>query len=284
MDLTDKKVLTDLLSKHHLWAQKRLGQNFLVSKKVLNKIIVAAALAKKDYVIEVGAGVGTLTAELCRQARWVLSVEVDQNMVRILKETCGQYVNLKIIQKNILGLELAKVLGTIRDYRVVANLPYYITQPVLRYFLENQAKPRFMVLMVQKEVAEKICAKPGKMSLLSVSVQFFSDPKLIEVVPAESFFPVPKVDSAIIKLRNIAEKFPKVAQSLFFQIVKAGFSGRRKQLKNSLSAGLRLEPKIIIGILKNVKIEPERRAETLSLEEWHEIYQTFESEFQFSKS
>ncbi len=278
MNLTDKDELIQLLSQHHLWAQKRLGQNFLVAKDVLQKIIKTADLSKKDYVIEVGCGVGTLTQELCKKARWVLGVEVDRNMIRVLKETCGHFVNLKIVQKNILGLDLKKVLGTIKDYKVVANLPYYITQPVLRYFLETKLKPKFMVLMVQKEVAERMTAKPGNMSLLSVSVQFFSDPKLVEAVSAKSFFPVPKVDSAIIKIENISEKFSQISQRQFFRIVKAGFSGKRKQLHNSLAGGLRMDSGEIKRILKRARIDFERRAETLSLKEWHKIYQSFQSE------
>jgi len=275
MDLTDKEVLSGLLSRHHLWAQKRLGQNFLVDKNVLDKIVETAQLTKKDYVIEIGCGVGTLTQKLCQKARWVLGVEVDPNMVKILKETCGHFVNLKIIQKNILGLDLKNILGAVKEYKVVANLPYYITQPVLRYFLESKIKPKSIVLMIQKEVAEKITAKVDKMSLLSVSVQFFSKPKLIQKVLAKSFFPIPKVDSAIIKITDIFEKFPKISQKLFFQIVKAGFSEKRKQLHNSLAAGLRMKSEEVKEILKRVDIDFERRAETLSLKEWHELYEQF---------
>jgi len=275
MDLTDKKVLTDLLSSHHLWAQKRLGQNFLVDKKVLDKIIETANLTKKDYVLEVGCGIGTLTQELCQRARWVLGVEVDPNMIKILSETCGHFLNLKIIQKNILGLNLEKILGDVKEYKVVANLPYYITQPVLRYFLEAKIKPKTMTLMVQKEVAEKITAKAGKKSLLSISVQFYSDPKFIKLVPAKCFFPIPKVDSAIIQIANIKEKFLKIDLKKFFQIVKAGFSGKRKQIYNSLANSLQISRPKIKEILDQVKIDPERRAETLELEEWYELYKRF---------
>ncbi|HLC38961.1 MAG TPA: 16S rRNA (adenine(1518)-N(6)/adenine(1519)-N(6))-dimethyltransferase RsmA [Patescibacteria group bacterium] len=278
MKLTDKKVLAEILSQHHLWAQKRLGQNFLSDFEVLQKIVQTAEINHKDYVVEVGAGIGTLTDQLCQNARWVMAVEVDPNMVKILQETCGHYLNLKIIQKNILGLELNRVLGKIAEYKVVANLPYYITQPVLRYFLENETKPESMVLMVQKEVAERLCAKPGEMSLLSVSVQFFGQPKLIQIVKAESFFPAPKVDSAIIRINKIRERFLEVSQPLFFTLVKAGFSERRKQIHNSLATSLQLAPETVQKILTQAEIDPTRRAQTLSMEEWHELYQAFTRE------
>lgn len=274
MDLTNKETLSTILSRHHLWAQKRMGQNFLVNNQVLATIIETARLSKKDYIIEVGSGVGTLTKRLCQKARWVLGVEIDQKMIKILKETCGSYLNLKIVQKNILGLEIEKVIGQNQDYKVVANLPYYITQPVLRYFLENRLRPELMVLMVQKEVAEKITAKPGKMSLLSVAVQFYADPFFIEEVQADSFFPKPKVNSAIIKIANIKPKFP-IDTKLFFQIAKAGFSAKRKQLKNALAGGLHLPEVKILKIFKKAKINFQRRAQELSLGEWHELYQTY---------
>jgi 16S rRNA (adenine1518-N6/adenine1519-N6)-dimethyltransferase len=213
-----------------------------------------------------------LTRELCEKARWVIGVEVDKNMIDILNETCIDKLNLKIIQKNILGLNIEKVLGKIREYKVVANLPYYITQPVLRYFLENTVPPESMVLMVQKEVAEKICAKPGDMSLLSVSIQFYADPQMIQIVLAKSFFPQPKVDSAIIKLTNIKSKMPDYDIDIFFQIVKAGFSGPRKQLHNSIAGGLRIEIEKAKKLLNLAKIAIDRRAETLSLKEWGSIY------------
>jgi len=274
MNLSDQQEVLNLLSKHHLWSNKRLGQNFLVDKSVLEKIVNAASLSTKDYVLEIGPGIGTLTQKLCEKARWVMGIEVDPNMVRILKETCGSHYNLKIIQRNILAIDLSKHLSQLSSYKVVANLPYYITQPILRNFLETQFfKPETMVLMVQKEVAEKICAKKGKMSLLSVSVQFYSDPEYIETVKKESFFPVPKVDSAIIKIQNIAPKLPDVKNiDLFFQIVKAGFSQKRKKLHNSIAGNLRMKENDVSEILKSAGVDFNRRAETLSLIEWEKIY------------
>lgn len=278
MDLSDRQTISDILSKNHLWSNKRLGQNFLVNRSVLNKIIETADLNSKDYVLEIGPGIGTLTYELCKNARWVLGIEVDANMIKILNETCSEFKNLKIIQKNILAINLSKTLSQIPSYKVIANLPYYITQPVLRNFLEVQVfKPESMILMVQNEVAKKICAKSNDMSLLSVSVQFYSDPEYIEMIKKESFFPIPKVNSAIIKLNNIGIKYPEIKNlDLFFQIVKSGFSQKRKKLHNSMAAGLRIDEKTIKNILAKTKIDSNRRAETLSLKEWCNIYRVWE--------
>ncbi len=274
MDLSDREEIAALLSKHHLWSNKRLGQNFLVNKSVLEKIVETADLSSKDYVLEIGPGIGTLTQKLCEKARWVLGIEVDPNMIKILKETCGSHYNLKIIQRNILAIDLSKHLSQLSSYKVVANIPYYITQPVLRNFLETQVfKPETMILMVQKEVAEKICAKKGKMSLLSISAQFYSDPEYIETVKNDSFFPIPKVDSAIIKIQNISPKLPEVKNvDLFFQIVKAGFSQKRKKLHNSIAGNLRMDEKDVSKILKSAGIDSNRRAEALSLKEWEKVY------------
>ncbi len=278
MDLSSRKQVADLLSRYHLWTKKKLGQNFLVNKLVLKKIIETANLNKKDYVLEIGSGIGTLTQELLKNSRWVLGIEIDPNMIKILQETCGAESNLKILQKNILALDLSKHLSQVSSYKVVANLPYYITQPILRNFLEVQTfKPELMVLMVQKEVAEKICAKKGDMSLLGLSVQFYADAKLISIVKNDNFFPVPRVDSAIIKISNISKKLDKVQNiDLFFQIAKAGFSQKRKKLRNSLAGGLRIQPTEAEKILNKAGINPNTRAETLSLEDWEKLYLVWE--------
>jgi len=278
MDLSSRKQVADLLSRYHLWTKKKLGQNFLVNKLVLKKIIETANLNKKDYVLEIGSGIGTLTQELLKNSRWVLGIEIDPNMIKILQETCGAESNLKILQKNILALDLSKHLSQVSSYKVVANLPYYITQPILRNFLEVQNfKPELMVLMVQKEVAEKICAKKGDMSLLGLSVQFYADAKLISIVKNDNFFPVPRVDSAIIKISNISKKLDKVQNiDLFFQIAKAGFSQKRKKLRNSLAGGLRIQPTEAEKILNKAGINPNTRAETLSLEDWEKLYLVWE--------
>ena len=273
MDLYSIKVIKELLRANNATPNSLLGQNFLLEKRVAVKILKAAEISPKDTVLEIGPGIGTLTKELAQKARRVVSVEKDPAMVKILKETTGTLTNIEVIQADILKLNLARLsyprLSEIKDgrYRVVANLPYYITSPVIRMFLETQHKPELMVFMVQKEVAQRICAKPKDMNLLAVSVQFYAEPKIVSFVSKGAFWPRPKVDSAILKLVPKRES-PPVNPSLFFRIVKAGFKQPRKQLGNNLTQGLKLSKEEVTAWLKQVGIQPTQRAETLSIKDW----------------
>jgi len=280
MNLTDKHTVMELLSKYRLWADKRKGQNFLVDRWALNKIIETADLSKKDLVIEVGPGLGVLTRELCRKAGQLLAIEVDEIMTKILRETCKTCKNLKIIRKNIFNIDIEKELKKAKKvrYKVVANIPYNITSAILEFFLDHKYKPNEMIVTVQKEVAERICAKPGEMSILAVSVQLYGAPEIIAEVKKDSFFPVPKVESAILKISDI--KYPPRAfdTRLFFRIVKAGFSARRKQLHNSLSGGLAVSTSVAVTYLTDARIASSRRAEDLSVEEWIRLYKAIKNE------
>ena len=319
MDLTSKDNIKKLFGKHETRSRKRLGQNFLVDKRVLGKIIEAANLGKENTVLEIGAGIGTLTLELAKKAKKVIAVEKDPKMCEILHETMKGYENVEIIQGDILKLEIfnfqfsifkqkpnaknqmpktkCKIQNT--RYKVVANLPYYITSPVIRKFLEAENPPSEMILMVQKEVAQRICARPPRMNLLAVSVQFYAEPKIVSYVSKNSFWPSPKVDSAIIKIaRNKNQE--TVNKELFFKIVKAGFSQPRKQILNNLSKGLalrsstaahskpspnglalsspnglKLEKEAVQGWLLKNNIQPTQRAETLSIRDWINLTKTF---------
>jgi len=319
MDLTSKDNIKKLFGKHETRSRKRLGQNFLVDKRVLGKIIEAANLGKENTVLEIGAGIGTLTLELAKKAKKVIAVEKDPKMCEILHETMKGYENVEIIQGDILKLEIfnfqfsifkqkpnaknqmpktkCKIQNT--RYKVVANLPYYITSPVIRKFLEAENPPSEMILMVQKEVAQRICARPPRMNLLAVSVQFYAEPKIVSYVSKNSFWPSPKVDSAIIKIaRNKNQE--TVNKELFFKIVKAGFSQPRKQILNNLSKGLalrsstaahskpspnglalsspnglKLEKEAVQGWLLKNNIQPTQRAETLSIRDWINLTNTF---------
>jgi 16S rRNA (adenine1518-N6/adenine1519-N6)-dimethyltransferase len=264
----------EVLKKYGISPKKYLGQNFLVDKEALKEIIKAAELKKNDVVLEIGPGFGILTKELAKRVKKVIAIEKDERLVKILLSRSGltqigtrnnAEKNIEIVQGDILKFNPnAYRLGP-NAYKVIANLPYYITSPVIRKFLENKNPPKLMVLMVQKEVAQRICAKPPHMSLLSVACQFYSKPKIVRIVKKESFWPAPRVDSAIIKIvpRDSASKeIFRVNPLLFFKIVKAGFSQPRKQLKNNL-------PK---NILEKAGVDPTRRAETLSVEEWIKIY------------
>jgi 16S rRNA (adenine1518-N6/adenine1519-N6)-dimethyltransferase len=265
----------ELLRRHGLRARKGLGQNFLVDAEVLGQIAPAADVAAGDSVIEVGPGFGALTRELLAAGASVAAVELDDNLARILREEINDS-RLSVINSSALKITPEAILaesGLEPPYKVVANIPYYITGPLLRNFLEAVCPPQLMVLMVQYEVAQLLAAPPGKMSLLSVSAQFYADVSLAFKVPAAAFMPPPKVDSAVVRLDVRAEpRLPREECDAFFKFVKAGFSNPRKQFANSLSRGLVLPKDETETLLNQASIDPMRRAGTLSIDEWLTLY------------
>jgi 16S rRNA (adenine1518-N6/adenine1519-N6)-dimethyltransferase len=280
MNLVSKLVIKNLFKKYHFLPSKRLGQNFLVDKSVLKKIFEPARLSENDIVLEIGPGIGNLTQELAKKVKKVIAIEKDPRMVEILKETLKDFNNIKIIQADILKIENWKLIKNWKlkneNYKVIANLPYYITAPVLRKFLEIEKKPKLMVFLVQKEVAQKICAKVPKMNLLALSVQFYAQPKIIGYLSKKSFWPQPKVDSAILQIRKIQRK-RKIDSERFFKIVKAGFRQPRKQILNNLSKMLKLDKeKLKSWLLKN-NIQPSQRGETLKIKDWIHLSQSLPS-------
>lgn len=266
-----------LLRQFDLRARKGLGQHFLIDEEVLKRITSAAEITPADVIVEVGPGLGILTRELARQAGRVIAIELDNKLAAALKQTLASLNNITIINDDVLRLEPGDLVTEPKtSYKVVANLPYYITSPVLRHFLEAPAKPRLMIIMVQKEVAEVIVAKPGEMSLLSVSVQFYGEPRIIGYVPAQCFYPAPKVDSAILRIDPHPQPVVAVADEAgFFELVRAGFTTPRKQIVNSLAQGLGVSKIDALSLLETAGIVPQRRAETLSLEEWARLWQVF---------
>jgi len=270
IDLTDKRQLIAFLKSQNLRAKKSLGQNFLVCEEVLGDIVQAAELKLDDIVVEVGPGLGVLTRELCKRSGKVLAVEKDKRMAEMLKKTAGDFSNLEIFNEDVFKFRIqkSKIWGDKQaKYKVVANIPYYLTSHLVQHFLQSENPPQMMVLMVQREVAERMVAKPPKMELISVLVQYYANAKIVKKVPRSCFFPEPKVDSAIVKIVR-KQKPNKINEKNFFRIVKAGFSAKRKTLANALSAGLHLSKENSQAALLAVGIEPSRRAETLSLEEW----------------
>lgn len=262
-----------LLRQSGLKAKKRLGQHFLIDRSVLETILRAAKLLPEDVVVEVGPGLGVLTAALAREAGKVIAVELDSELTVLLKEKLSSQANAEVVNADILKVDLSQLLGRSTQYKVVANLPYYITSPILRYFMENPLKPSLMVMMLQKEVAEAIVARSGKMSILAVSLQVYSKPEIIARVPANSFYPRPKVDSAIVRFDVLPEPAVKVADMAgFFDVVRRGFSSPRKQLRNSLANGYGVKPAEVDPLFEHAGIDSRRRAETLSLEEWAGLY------------
>lgn len=254
-------------------ARKGLGQHFLVDRSVLDKIISAAELVPSDTVIEVGPGLGILTEALLKKAANVIAIEVDSKLASTLEKKLSKSPQLTVLNADVLQLEPRDLIESQRNYKVVANLPYYIAAPILRHFLEASLKPGLMVVMVQKEVGQSIAAAPGEMSILGISVQLYGKPTIVDYVPALSFYPQPKVDSAIVRI----DVYPKPAVDVrdiagFFEIVKAGFSAPRKQIRNSLAKGLQLAPEEVAQLLKQAKISTQRRPETLSLEEWANLH------------
>ena len=260
-------------------AKKGLGQHFLVDGRVLKQVVGAGRITSEDTVIEVGPGLGVLTRELVKLAGRVISVEIDKTLAGRLETAFSAADNLTIVHGDILQTAPASLLPEgITAYKVVANLPYYITSPVIRHFLEADPNPELMVVMVQKEVAGSIAAQPGKMSLLSVGVQLYGKPEIVGRVSARSFHPVPKVDSAIVRITAYSQ--PVVCpgeRQVFFNIVRAGFGSPRKQLINTLSHGLDMEKEPVYRVLEASGIEASRRAETLSIEDWHRVYRAFQT-------
>jgi len=277
MELTSPKTIKEILTQHDAKANKTLGQNFLTDKNVLQKIIEASEIKKTDTILEVGPGIGTLTQQLASRAGEVVAIEKDPAMCKILSETMAEFKNVTVVQDDILHNTKDLIHNT--NYKVVANIPYYLTSPLIRKFLELNPSaggpPEFMVLMIQKEVAQRICAKPPKLNLLAVSVQFYAEPKIMSYVSKNSFFPAPKIDSAIIKItpKNIIEKNNS---DLFFKVVKAGFSHPRKQLLGNLVGELKIKKETAQNWLLQNNIKPTQRAETLSVEQWVQLAMNYE--------
>ena len=276
-----------LLRRFDLQARKSLGQHFLIDEEVLKTITSAAELTLTDVIMEVGPGLGVLTRELARQSGWVVAIELDSKLAVILEQSLTPFNNVTIVNEDVLRIDpeallqeqkakFPPIIGSPFSYKVVANLPYYITSPVLRHFLEASLKPQIIVVMVQKEVAEAIVAKPGQMSMLSISVQFYGEPTIISYVPAQCFYPAPEVDSAILKIKLYAQPPVEVTdRESFFELVRAGFSAPRKQIGNSLAQGLGLSKAEILSLLGKASIVSQRRAETLTLGEWVKLWQVF---------
>ena len=257
-----------LIKQYGLHANKRLGQNFLHEKIELEYIAAEAEISNTDSVLEIGPGLGSLTCYLSVYAREVVAVELDEKLDRVLRVVLKPYENVRLIYGDILEFS-PNELGLPPNYIVAGNIPYNITSAIIRHLLESESKPRRIVLTIQKEVAERICETPPRMSLLALSVQVFGKPTITRHIPAEAFFPAPQVDSAVVRIEIYPEPIIYSPQlPVFFKLIKAGFGQKRKTLRNALSAGLRISTSDVEILLNQAKLDPRRRAETLSLEEW----------------
>ena len=297
-----REVTARILQAFHLKADKNLGQNFLVEESVVNRIAKAAELTPEDTVLEIGPGIGTLTQALAMTGASVVSVELDKRLIPVLQETVGAYKNVRIVQGDILKVNIPEIIAEVKadrktadaagevaeaeseikqsdTFKVCANLPYYITTPIIMYLLEQKLPLERLVVMVQKEVAERMTAEPGgrEYGAISVAMQYYTEPKIAFIVKAGSFLPAPKVDSAVLVCKRRSTPPVEVPdEKTFFKVVAAAFSVRRKMLNNSLKNMGGLNGEQVKAWLDRAGIDGRRRAETLSLEEFAMLARTWE--------
>ncbi len=248
--------------------QKGLGQHFLVDQTSLEAVAKAGDLQPGDTVLEIGPGLGTLTRLLADSSRRVVGVEQDPALAELLGRQ--KLPGVEVVWGDIRRFDFRQ-LGA--SYKVVANIPYYLTGLLFPLLLESPVPPSRMVLLVQKEVAERVTAKPGAMSILALSVQYYAQPEIVRLVERHKFWPVPKVDSAILKVILRSKPAFAADPAKLFRLIKAGFGEKRKQLKNSLAGGLNIEPALAVAILDQAGINPTKRSQDLSLAEWHKLYE-----------
>lgn len=257
--------------------RKSLGQHYLVDGRILNRIVAAAELTPDDVVVEVGPGPGALTRRLVQHAGLVVAVEVDHQLAASLRQRLEGPPNLTVVEADARTVPIADLVSGPLPYKVVANLPYYAANPIIRRFLESDFKPSLMVVTVQREVAQSMLAGPGKMGILSVAVQYYAVPRLVCHVPGRAFRPPPRVTSSVVRLEVRPQPAVAVSDSqAFFETVRAGFCAPRKQLRNSLSQGLRAPADVVGKLLASLGIDGRRRPETLSLAEWAQVHQARE--------
>lgn len=267
--------ITQLLHQYNLRPDVRLGQNFLTDETALQRVVQAAEIQPDETVLEIGPGLGSLTRHLALASRSVVTVELDQRLLPALSQVLKAYPNITIVAGDILSLDPTTLIGA-PDYLVVANIPYNITSALIRHLLEAGHRPNRMILTVQREVAERICAAPGAMSLLALSVQLYGTPKIFARIPAGAFYPAPKVDSSIVRVDLHPDPLiPPASVDSLFRLAKAGFSQKRKMLRNALAAGLHWQTEQTDALLQSAGILPQRRAETLSLPEWFALVEVF---------
>jgi 16S rRNA (adenine1518-N6/adenine1519-N6)-dimethyltransferase len=257
-----------LLKRYHFRPRHRLGQNFLQDATALHRITAEARIERRDSVLEIGCGFGSLTRHLSEVAETVIAVELDERLASIARSFLAGCPNVRIVCGDALALTPAE-LGLPAGYIVAANIPYYVTSPILRHLLESLPTPRRIVLTVQSEVAVRICAKPPDMSLLALSVQVYGSAEVVTRIPAAAFYPIPAVDSAVVRMEIYpSPRISPVLLPVFFRLARAGFGHKRKTLRNTIASGLKVAPATARQLLTNAGIDPQRRAETLSLDEW----------------
>jgi 16S rRNA (adenine1518-N6/adenine1519-N6)-dimethyltransferase len=264
-----------VLKTYGISPKKKLGQNFIIRESALDQVIAAAGLSKTVQILEIGAGLGALTLSLAKQHHKVVAIEYDQRLIPILKNVLGSYENVSILQGDFLQLQLEDVI-TPPEYFVVANIPYQITSAVIRKVVEAPYPARRIVLTIQKEVAERIIAQPGSLSLLALSVQIFGKPRIFSDIASKAFYPQPKVQSSVLRVDMYTQPLiPMQEIDHFFRIAKMGFAQKRKKLRNALSAGLHITPAEVEEIMGKAKIKPSMRAQELAIDQWQQLSRSF---------
>ena len=280
MDLSSPAVVNRIRDRFDLKPSKSLGQNFITDGNIVSKIVDGAGITEEDLVIEIGPGIGVLTSVLAERAAFVAAVELDKRLIPVLEETLMEYSNVRVINADILKTDLHRLVRTCREeglftgkVRVIGNLPYYITTPIIMKLLEEQVPADSITVMMQKEVADRIRSAPGSRTYgaISVAVQYYCRVEKVTDVPKEAFIPRPKVASTVLNLEPLEEKIEVADEKMFLRCVKAGFAQRRKTLLNSLSAGGGMDKDHVRKILEAADIDPGRRAETLTVEEFGRI-------------
>ncbi len=263
------ETLKSILKSYNLNANKTYGQHFLMDETVLEDMIDAAEVTKEDVVLEIGPGIGNLTERLLPRAKKVFSVEKDPQFLPVLKSLETKFDNFQYELTDILSFNFNEKLKKHGKYKVVANIPYYITGKIIQLFVRAKFKPQSLTLLVQKQVAQNIVAEPGDLALLGISVQLFGTAKVVQVVPAHKFHPAPKVDSAVIHV-ELPEKplFENYDEQKLFKVLKACFAGKRKQLHNTLVNNLLLDKELVEKTLAQLKIDPKIRPQQLTIKEW----------------
>lgn len=279
--LSNINTVKDILQRHGFTFSKALGQNFLINPSVCPRMAEECGVNEKSGVIEIGPGIGVLTNELAKRAGKVVAIELDKRLLPVLEETLGEYDNVKVINGDVMKLDIKRIIAeefSGMDVCVCANLPYYITSPIVMKLLEEKLPVTSITVMVQKEAAQRICAKVGtrQSGAVTVAVWYYSSPEMLFPVSAGSFMPSPKVDSAVIRL-NIRREPPVSVKNedIFFKTVRAAFSQRRKNIANSLASGLSVEKQQVVRLLENCEISPNKRAEGLTMEEMGKISDEF---------
>ncbi len=266
MDLSSKTELINFLKENHLYTKKQLGQNFLVDKNILEKIIQSAQIEKTDNILEIGPGLGTLTQQLCKHAKFVRSIEIDNTLIPILQRNLSAQTNLEIIEADAL-----RYTPELQDYKIVANIPYYISSPLITHFLRTENKAKSITLLVQKEFGEK-AAEKQKLNILALQIQLFGSIEYIKTINASSFFPAPKVDSAIIHIKPYIKDDPNyttIKDGLeILKLAKRAFMNRRKMLYNTIRKQLKIDEEILTKIFYDLNIDKKDRPETLKIKTW----------------